>query len=167
MQVAELSAGDRPHPQKERYRWLRGISWQGPGDLEVGVLENVRRIDPALEPPVHSQLHHAAQAAAVAVKELPQRCLVAQAGFIQEGPMTYIVSRHVVRACLGLKAAAQADGAAVHWRPLNHNCRCGIVLVCRASASEASGQVEMTIVLAERMLFASAARSGDRATQLL
>ena len=51
-------AGDQPQPQEDRDRRVRDILTGAPGDVEVGLLQDVGGIDPPLEPPIEPQAHH-------------------------------------------------------------------------------------------------------------
>jgi hypothetical protein len=76
----ELPPGDEPDPQVERDPRVVQVVGQAPGDLEVCLLEDVGRIDPALEPAVEAELDHPPQPRAVLGERRRKRGRVPGAG---------------------------------------------------------------------------------------
>ena len=69
-------AGHQPEPEEEGHRRLAVEVWQLLGEVDVRLLEHVRRVHPALETPVHPEVDHLAQPRLVAVEQVRQRPLI-------------------------------------------------------------------------------------------
>ena len=85
MDVGQPLAGDQPEPEVERHgRGVAGVLGEPLADVEIGLLEDVGRIDPAGEPAVEPQADHPPEPLAIAVEERGQRRLVAGQGAAEE-----------------------------------------------------------------------------------
>ena len=65
VQGVQLHAREVPQPEVERYLRVAEVVGQAAGELQVGFLQHVRRIDAPVEPAVEPELHQAAQPVAV------------------------------------------------------------------------------------------------------
>ena len=76
MLLQQPLAGDVPQPEEERHRRILAILGQPPAGLQHRVLDDVRGVDPPLEPAVEAQRDHAPQAVAMPGQQLAPRLLV-------------------------------------------------------------------------------------------
>jgi hypothetical protein len=65
VQDRQTLSRDRTQPEKKGNGRIRQVIGQLPGRMQIGVLKHIGRIDPTLEPPVHSECDHASQALAM------------------------------------------------------------------------------------------------------
>jgi len=72
VQGHQLLAGEEPEPQKERHRWITQVLGQSRRGFQIGLLDNVRRVDPPLQPSIHPQRNHAPEPISVPYEEGPQ-----------------------------------------------------------------------------------------------
>ena len=77
-------AHDQPQPEERRQLRPLEVAVQAGRGVEERVLEHVGGVDPALEPCIHAQLDHPAQAVAVTLEQVRQRLAVAAAKPLQE-----------------------------------------------------------------------------------
>jgi hypothetical protein len=81
MDVGQPLAGDQAEPELQRQgRGIAGVLGEPLADVEIGLLEDIGRIDPAGEPAVQPQADHAAEPLAMAVEERGQGRLIAGQG---------------------------------------------------------------------------------------
>ena len=72
MGIDQLLAGDVPQPEEERQRPVRQVIRKSLGGFEIGLLEDVRVVDAALELPVEAEADHLLEPLAIAGEELGQ-----------------------------------------------------------------------------------------------
>ena len=73
VEVGQLLAGHQPQPEEE-WQVRVGAAGRHPlADLEVGVLEDVRRVDPAGQAAVEPEVDHPPQPLAIASEQRGQR----------------------------------------------------------------------------------------------
>ena len=77
-------AHDQPQPEEGRQLRAPEVAVQAGRGVEERVLEHVGGVEPALEPRVHAQLDHPAQAIPVALEQVRQRLAVAAAEPLDE-----------------------------------------------------------------------------------
>jgi hypothetical protein len=77
VQGQERLASEEAEPEEWGHGRLGDVLSRPPGDLKIGLLEHVRRVDPPPEPPVDAQANHVPQPLAVPGEQLGQRPLVA------------------------------------------------------------------------------------------
>ena len=77
MLLQQPLAGQKPQPEEERHRRVLPVLGQAVAGLEHRLLDDVRGIDPPLEPAVQAQRDHAPQAVAIPGQQLAPRRLVA------------------------------------------------------------------------------------------
>ena len=69
-----------PQPEEERQLRLAGVLGELAGDLDEGLLEHVRVVDPARQPAAEPQVDHPLEPVAVRREQGAQRLLVAGGG---------------------------------------------------------------------------------------
>ena len=67
----------QPHPEQRLQFRVGAIGLQVAGELEVGLLEDVRGVEAGTQPRVHAELDHPPQPVAIAIEQLAQRPAVA------------------------------------------------------------------------------------------
>ena len=82
--VHQPLAGQEPEPEEERHRGILEILRQPPGRIEARLLEDVGRVDPALQPPVEPQGDHATQPLAMPAQQLSQSSLIPAHGLLDQ-----------------------------------------------------------------------------------
>ena len=87
MQVDQLLAGQRTQSEVERQRRSASIFRESPGEIEVCLLEDIRRIEPAVQAAVEAQAHHLPQPVTVVGKQLGQCLRVSR-----QGPVDLLVA---------------------------------------------------------------------------
>jgi hypothetical protein len=73
-------ARDETQPEKRRQARVSGILCGALKDLELGLLEHVGGVNPALKPTIQSEPNHSLQLVAMAGKQLGKRLRVAASG---------------------------------------------------------------------------------------
>jgi hypothetical protein len=69
-------ADDPPQPEEHRQAGIAQIAVHPLRQVEEAVLKDVGRINPAMQPGVHSELDHPPQAVAVLLEQLGQRAAI-------------------------------------------------------------------------------------------
>jgi hypothetical protein len=72
VQVDQPLAGQRPQPDVKRHGRRGGVLREAPGHVEVGLLENVRGVEPPGHAVVEAEADHLAQPVAVVREQRPQ-----------------------------------------------------------------------------------------------
>ena len=90
VQHGQPPADVQPHPEQGLELGIGTIGIEIAGQLEVGLLEDVRGIEARPQSGVHAELDHAPQPLAIAVEQLAQRLAVAGAETVEQ-------VRHLVR----------------------------------------------------------------------
>ena len=84
MLLQQPLAGQEPEPEEERHRRVLEVLRQPPGGVEVGLLDHVGGVDPALEAAVEPQGDHPPQPVAVPRQQLRPGPLVAPRGLLDQ-----------------------------------------------------------------------------------
>jgi hypothetical protein len=84
VQERQALADDEPQPEEEGEVGFAAVLRQAGHGLDVGVLDHVGGIDPALEPAVQTQGDHPPQPVAVAVEQGPPRLRVTRCGTAEQ-----------------------------------------------------------------------------------
>ena len=102
VQGRQTPADMQPQPEQRRDLRVGEVGVEVLGDVEEGLLDDIRGVEPGAEPGVETQLDHAAESIAVVVEERRQRLSVAAAErvdrvvragrrFVHRGPPTPIM----------------------------------------------------------------------------
>jgi hypothetical protein len=83
VQVDEPLAGEAPDPEKKRQHGARRVFGKAAGDVEIGLLDDVRRVETAGKPMVQAKPDHPLESIAVSRKELGQRRVFAGLGSVK------------------------------------------------------------------------------------
>ena len=73
MLVHQSLTGQQPEPEKKRHRGVLMVLRQPPSRIKARLLDDIRWVDPPLQPPVQAKRDHAAQTLAVPTQELQSR----------------------------------------------------------------------------------------------
>ena len=79
VQRGQPPADVQPHPEQRLELGVGAVGIEIAGQLEVGLLEDVRGIEAGPQSGVHAELDHAPQPVAIAIEQLAQRLAVAGA----------------------------------------------------------------------------------------
>ncbi len=77
VQRDQLLAGEEPEPQEERHRRIAQVLGQSNRCFQIRFLDDVRGVDPPLQPPIQPQRNHAAEPISVLSQQIPQTPWVA------------------------------------------------------------------------------------------
>ncbi len=94
MQVHQLLAHAEPEPEEGRQLGLAKILLEPGGDVEEGLLQDVRGVEPRLEAPVHPQLDHPPQPAPVPLEQTHQRPFIPPAEPLHQLGRVLELARH-------------------------------------------------------------------------
>ena len=84
VQAHQALPGGEPQPQVERHLRLRLVGRQLLGDIEIGLLQDVGRIEPPLQAAVQTQPDHCAKSLAITAKQLGQRRGITGGGAVDQ-----------------------------------------------------------------------------------
>src|SRR5262249_24416009 len=79
VELEKFLQSKKPQPEKQRHIGLGTVIDEPLNSLQIGFLQDIRRVDPALKSPVEAETNHQFKPFAVLGKKLAQRCKVAGA----------------------------------------------------------------------------------------